>query len=352
MEGRQPYLDVLRIAAVLGVVAIHAFGGILTNPGIRGGVNWWGAVVVDVGNVWVVPMFVCVSGALLLTARAQHRGPAVFYRTRLLRLGPAFIFWQIFYIVVARMWITGQELSLGGVVALFADGNTYTHLYFLWLIVGLYAIAPVLYPFLAAGGRRRALLTMTILLAVMVAAYTAAAVLTYFGQPRAITLTAFTQWLPYVGFFVAGVALNGLVLSRARVVWIAVIGAVAWLAIIMEYGLTPPGSIVRAFLVLGYPTLLTAIVVLALFVVVQHVLREWRPSDRVARTLATLSDATFGVFLIHFVIMLLLREAFPWLIPLQSTSFPVTAAIWLVVVIVSFAITIPSRRVPVLRRIF
>jgi surface polysaccharide O-acyltransferase-like enzyme len=293
-----------------------------------------------------------VSGALLLTVRAQAEGPGAFYRKRLLRLGPAFLFWQVFYILVARMWISGQQLSLGGVLALFADGSTYTHLYFLWLVVGLYAVAPVLYPFLAAGGRRRALATAGVLLFLTIAAYTAASVLTRLGQPRGITLTAFTQWLPYVGFFVAGAALNGLVLVRSRTIMVGAIGAVTLAAIILEYGLTQPGSTLRALLPLGYPTLLTTIVVLALFLTVQSLMARAEPSRRATGILRELSDAAFGVFLIHFVVMLVIRLVFTGAAGAQSTSFAGTALIWLAVVVISFALTIAARRVPFVRRIF
>ncbi len=349
---RRSYLDVLRVAAVLGVVAIHVFGGIVVNPDIRGSKTWWAAVIVDVGSVWVVPMFVMVSGALLLTARAQAAGPGTFYRRRLLRLGPAFVFWQVFYILVARMWISGQHLSFGGVFALFADGTTYTHLYFLWLIVGLYAVAPILYPFLAAGTRARAIATALVLLAAVVLAYTASTLLTRFGSPHSITLTAFTQWIPYVGFFVAGVAFNGLRLSRSRVGVAGAVAVAALVAIILEYGLTEPGSTIRAVLPLGYPTLLTAILVLALFVTVQGLIGEWRPSERVRNVLQVLSDASFGVFLVHFVIMLLLRLVFPWLVEPQRTSFGITLLIWVAVVALSFAVTLVGRRIPFVRRIF
>ena len=41
-----------------------------------------GRVVVDIGNVWVIPVFVMVSGALVLGPRAHAAGPRAFYRKR------------------------------------------------------------------------------------------------------------------------------------------------------------------------------------------------------------------------------------------------------------------------------
>jgi surface polysaccharide O-acyltransferase-like enzyme len=349
--GRELYLDALRIAAVCGVVAIHVFAGLMTNPDVRGTARWWGAVVFDAGNVWVVPIFVMVSGALLLGDRAHAGGPAVFYRKRLLRLGPAFVFWQVFYIVVARAWISGQEISPGGVLTLIADGNTYTHLYFLWLIVGLYAIAPVIHPFLSQGTRRRALVMAGVIMSLTVLAYTTAAVISRFGEPRSVTLTAFTQWVPYVGFFVAGIALHGVVLRRGRAAAVGAIGALVLVAIILEYALVPPGSVVRAILPLGYPTLLTSIAVVCIFLTAQHLLAGRQLTPAWARFVRTLSDAAFGVFLVHFVLMLLFR-LIPGVADAQRTTFWGAALVWFVVVVASFAISIVARRIPFVRRVF
>ncbi|UYO98171.1 acyltransferase [Microbacterium sp. M28] len=350
--GRHLYLDVLRVVAVCGVVSIHVFGGLMTNEARRGELGWWGALIFDAGNVWVVPMFVMVSGALLLSPRAHAEGPAAFYRRRLLRLGPAFIFWQLFYILVARMAISGQQLSVGGVIALFADGTTYTHLYFLWLIVGLYAVAPVLAPFLAQGGRSRAVVMAAVVMALTIATYTSASLLTWAGHPRSVVLTAFTQWVPYVGFFVAGIALHGVVLSGGRRA-IAVIGSLAAIAaVVLEAGLAAPGSFLRALIPLGYPTLLTSIAVVCLFLAVQSLLSGVRTSNRVLAVVRALSDASFGVFLVHFVLMLLMRLLWPALAEAQSSSFLVAFFMLVVLLIASFAISLVARRIPYLRRLF
>nr|BFF10659.1 hypothetical protein GCM10025699_19620 [Microbacterium flavescens] len=68
-----PALDILRVVAVAGVVAIHVFAATVENEAIRGSGTWWVAVAIDIGFIWVVPAFVMVSGALLFTTRMQGR---------------------------------------------------------------------------------------------------------------------------------------------------------------------------------------------------------------------------------------------------------------------------------------
>lgn len=349
---RLPALDILRVVAVAGVVAIHVFAAIVGNADVRGSATWWGAVAIDIGVIWVVPAFVMVSGALLLTPRAQDGGPSVFYRRRLLRLGPAFVFWQIFYLLVVRMWMSGEDLTLAQGVLLIAEGRTYTHLYFLWLIVGLYAIAPVLWPFLRDGGRPRALILAGCALVVTAAVYSIAAILSLSGQSVDVHLNALTQWLPYVGYFVAGCALAGVVLSTRWAVVAVLVSMGALAFAIWEYGIAPEFPLIRAVLPVGYTSLTTMAATIGIFLVVQRLFLNVRFTPSTTRLWATLSDASFGVFLVHFAIIILIRLIAPEAAAFAASSLWACALLWAVVVVTSFAIALVARRVPFVRRVF
>ncbi len=344
---RQLYLDVLRIAAVLGVVLIHVFGGLVTNASLKFTPGWWGAAILNTGSIWVVPMFVLVSGALILREREQAAGPMVFYRRRLLRIGPAFVFWQIFYIVIVRMMISGQDLTLLSVAGMIASGNTYTHLYFLWLIVGLYLAAPVLYPFLAGGTRQRAIWLAGVLIAATSLAYSLATWQTHTGLP----LTALTQWIPFVGLFVAGAALRDLALKSGALIILSVAGASALIAWILQNALLSSDSLLFVVSPVAYTAIVPSFIAIAIFLVVQGLFARRRFPMQAVRIAGELSDASFGVFLVHFVIMIVLTQI-PGVAEARETSFWAAFALWVAVVVLSFAVTLVGRQVPVLRRIF
>ncbi|GAA1926556.1 acyltransferase [Microbacterium aoyamense] len=350
--ARQPSLDVLRILAVLGVVAIHVFGAIVTNDAVRGGKTWWTAVAIDLGFVWVVPAFVMVSGALVLAPRLQAAGPGQFYRRRVLRLGPAVVFWPIFYILVVRIILSGHDLGPTQIAALLLQGHPYTHLYFLWLIVGLYVVAPVLAAFLAQGGQRRALIFAGVVLAASVLAYSTSGLLALAGQPRPIALNAFTQWVPYVGYFLAGWALKDVVLRRRGVVIAALVAVLCLAEVVVQYGLTPAFPLLRAVAPAGYLGPFTAIATLCIFVVVRSALAAWTPRPRTSRFLQTISDAAFGVFLVHFAFIVVLRMVFPAFAEAASSTLWGAGAMWAAVVVLSFVVTVLARRVPFVRRVF
>lgn len=343
-------LDILRVVSIVGVVSIHTFGVLRTSPEIHGSPSWWVAVAMNAGFIWAVPVFVMISGALLLDERPHRRGCRTFYRQRLLRLAPAFVLWQLFYLIVVRQWLSGLDESPSAMVALLLRGEPYTHLYFLWLIVGLYLLSPILRAFLRDGGRRRAFMLAGGVLLITVTTYSSAALLTWAGHPTRITLLALTQWVPYVGYFVAGYALRDV---RLRGASLAACGAVVIVALswtVFQAGAIRPESFISAALSQSYLGPVTMVLAIALFVFVNSLFRD-DLSDWAARTLVTLSDATFGVYLIHFVLLILVR-AVPWFASATSSSVSTAFAVWGIVVVLSFAIVIPLRRVPFVRRLF
>lgn len=352
MTHRSASLDLIRVVAILGVVAIHVFGGIVSNQGIRGSVTWWAATAVDLGNVWVVPAFVMVSGALLLGSRTVELGPSGFYRKRLLRLGPAFVGWQLFYLLVVRIGMSHQQLSIGGMLQLVADGKTYTHLYFLWLIVGLYAVAPILAAFLNQGGQRRALIFSAAVLVCTLLVFSISGVSALRGSPRPIFLNAFTQWLPYVGYFLAGWALRNIVLSRIWTMIVAVVTALLLVEIVWQYGISPRAALLQAVLPVSYIGAVVAMATIGIFLVAQGMMSRIALSARAARILTRLSAASFGTFLIHFFILVLAEVLFPWILGPLATSFWAALLVWACVASVSFGVSIVALRIPYLRRFF
>jgi surface polysaccharide O-acyltransferase-like enzyme len=349
--GRSAALDILRVTAILGVIAIHVFAGLTTNPAIRGSGTWWVANAIDLGSVWVIPVFVMVSGALLLSPRAHADGPAEFYRKRLLRLGPAFVFWQAFYIVVVRILLSHQHLSFGAVLQLIGDGTTYTHLYFLWLIVGLYVIAPVLAAFLNGGGPRRAYIFAGVVLLFTLSVYALSGWLTLRGDAHPIVLNALTQWVPYVGYFLAGWALRAVVLRWTWTLVVA-IATLALLAVTVWQHATGPHPLLDAVSPAGYIGFITGAASIGVFVVGLSLFAGVDARGRSARAIHQLSDATFGVYLVHFFFLVLLITLVPAVAQARSTSLLGAFGVWAAIVVVSFAVSLGARRVPYLRRIF
>jgi surface polysaccharide O-acyltransferase-like enzyme len=350
--SRSLALDVVRICAILGVVAIHSFGYIVTNVAIEGSVDWWFATAIDYGSRWVVPVFVMVSGALLLSPRAHAEGPAAFYRKRLFRLGPAFVVWQLFYVFIVRIWLTHEALSRGAILQLFANGTTYEQLYFLWLIVGLYLVAPVLAAFLREGGPTRAYIFAAAVLVFTLAVYALTNLSALNGDPQPIVLNALTEWLPYVGYFLAGWALRNAVLRSLWTILVGVITAGLLVETVWQYVNRGHLTLLQAVSPVSYLGAIVAISSIGIFLVGQGIFASVKPSRRTSRVVVETSAASFGVFLVHAFLIVAALTLIPWIGSHIDSNILVALGVWLGAVVVSFAISIGARRVPVLRLFF
>ncbi|GGJ85878.1 hypothetical protein GCM10010123_14370 [Pilimelia anulata] len=343
-------LDLLRVVAICGVVAIHVIGMVLGHDDLRGTVTWWGAAVLDIGFIWAVPVFVMISGALVLHPRGHAAGPGTFYRKRFLRILPALVVWHLVYLVGVRMLWRGEDLGFERIARLVLDAKVFTALYFLWLIAGLYLVAPVLAAFLRDGGPRRAGRTAAIALCwtlgvtVLVGAYQV------LGSPRPQTYGAWTMWWPYVGYFVAGWALHAVVLSRRALAAVGLGTAALVLALVYQWGVRPRHGTLQVLLPVNYLGPTVALAAIGVFLLAVNLGNRWRPGPAAGRRLARLADATFGVFLVHLLVYEVIKAAVPAMA--EARSLPVMLGAYGLVLAASFAISLGAARVPYLRTIF
>ncbi|RAN79311.1 hypothetical protein B5P43_15475 [Bacillus sp. SRB_336] len=342
-------LDVLRIISICGVVGIHVFGvRVGANP--KSGASWWTATAIDIGAIWVVPVFIMISGALLLGSRQLTESPGRFYRRRAARIVPALVAWNLIYLVGVRIWMRHEHLGTGRILQMLYDSSVFTQLYFLWIILGLYAVAPFLGAHLQRGGRPRALASAGALLGVSVMAYMLPGILGEYKVPRPVTLNFMTLWIPYVGYFVAGYALNSVRLKGARLALAAAVTASMVAFTIWHYGTRGRLHLLDLLVNESYFGLVVALIAVGVFIVGASLGAGWKPGPGLGRALKALSDASFGVFLVHLVIFEAIRLQFP-AVSTQHSLRALSLA-YVVTLLASFAVSLAALRIPLLRRIF
>jgi surface polysaccharide O-acyltransferase-like enzyme len=346
-----PFLDVTRILAVLGVVAIHVVGG-----SVAAGEVGLGIVALDMGLIAAVPVFFMMSGALTLDPRAHRRGTADFLRRRAVRIIPATIVWSAFYIVVIRGAVSGGEVTPGALLGMVVDGTTYTHLYFLFAIAGLYLLAPVLHPFLAENeGSRTWVVGLVACLWTLVVTGIGRAGDVIDGSPVPLQLGTFTFALVYLGYFVLGraVLVRPIPRSAAVVGLMSVPGFVALLtwSYLRSRRAAAEGDpdLWERLLAPGYIALPVMVYSLVLMASISSLCRGWRVGSGTEKVLRTLGTATFGIFLVHFAVLVVLRTSFP---ALDSHDGPALLVLWTATAVISSAIALVGQRVPLLRLVF
>lgn len=341
-------IALLRVLAIVGVVSIHVSGLVTTAKDLRDEPVWWLGHALNSGSRFCVPLFVMVSGALLLRP-SRPEGARDFYRRRLDRLVPALVVYYLVYIAFSR-FVVGTERGPLEVLALVLSGRTYTGLYFFWLILGLYLATPALRVLLAGLDDTRLLLAGLGLTALTCAWDTTNAFIDRFsGVDVTSTPNAFTYWMPYVGYFVLGAALARHPIPRRVVPWAAGVLVLASTVSVLETAGRTPRTLTW-LLPVDYQGWGVAVATVALFLLVAALLPAVTEPGLVTRFVQVLGGLTLGVFALHLMVLyglqrLVVREG---VIP---RSVPVLLLTLAGTVVIPFALAWLMSRVPGLRRL-
>jgi surface polysaccharide O-acyltransferase-like enzyme len=138
-------VDLIRTVAIILVILLHA--SIEPNPSLsqmspEGVQLWWASNIYNSISRAAVPLFVMLTGALLLQPTKTDESLSVFFKKRWNRIGIPVLFWGVIFFLY-DFSIKGQELTfthvLQGVLA-----GPYMHFWYVYLLVGLYLITPLI----------------------------------------------------------------------------------------------------------------------------------------------------------------------------------------------------------------
>jgi surface polysaccharide O-acyltransferase-like enzyme len=336
------WIDAARVAAILAVIAIHVVSPLVSNRALIE--SWWYGNLVDSAARWSVPVFVMISGFLLLHSDLAD-DPGSFYRRRLSRLMPVLVAWTTIYLVSGHL-SSNNPRTLHDAISYVLAGRPSFHLYFLYLIAGLYLVAPFLRPLVSLSDRKVLGTAVLVFLALGVADDI---ILVWRGFGG---VNAATRFVPYVGYFLAGAWLRGVSPTTGRIVTAALIAAVGMVAtaagtglLVATFGLTH-GRYLYDYL--SVTTVPVSIAVFALFMWSA----PWmdRLSARVpGRGLSILASSTLGIYVLHPLVLAGLRA-----LGLGARTFFVPLAVPATVLaafIVSLVLVLVMRTLPGIRRL-
>lgn len=149
MEAKKYFIgaDILRLFSGFGVVLIHVTDPFITYPPYfgAGGFSW---ILINIVNTLFrisVPLFIMLSGYLLLNTD-KEMSFRNFYKKRFSRITIPFVFWVTFYFAWQYFFLGIPTTPITILTKLLFVNLE--HLYFLFIIVELYFVTPLLYTFI------------------------------------------------------------------------------------------------------------------------------------------------------------------------------------------------------------
>lgn len=142
MTPQNNAISYTRAVATVFVILIHASTGFL-NRFHAEGFDWNFANWINAATRCSVPLFVMISGALLLSKEEETFS---FYKKRLPKLCWPFVFWTVIYMIYYFYRYTHfSTLSSQKIIAIIQDKILHganAHLWFMYMIIGMYLAIP------------------------------------------------------------------------------------------------------------------------------------------------------------------------------------------------------------------
>lgn len=340
------WLNLLRVVASVAVVILHVSAEPVVFIQDRSSALWHAGNVLDSLCRWCIGIFVMVSGALLLDP-SRIESASEFFKRRLQRILVPVLFWSAAYFALAGA--TGQPLTLERVGKLLWQGRPWYHMWYLFMIVGLYAVTPLLRAYVS-----RASIPIRWGVAVLCLVAACGWNLDLALDRRALPSTVLTMFIPYIGYYLIGYELRRIAPVRLHpgILWAvfsvaAATTVIGTQALLEAYGINRAGLYMYEYLSPNVVLMSVAIFCLASRA---HAIRSPAPeaNGMFARVVDEVAPLTLGLYLLHPMVVLALRKVGVTAIGTESVfgvllvAGPAFA--------VSLALTWVMSRVPLLRQ--
>jgi surface polysaccharide O-acyltransferase-like enzyme len=335
------WLDLVRVAAIFLVILGHVSGELTFKWGEISNGQWMIANIYGSFARISVPLFFMVSGYLLLPRSESLRS---FYTKRMTKVLIPFVVWSLIYLL---WYCAGHTCTPNLVWDLLLVQGTYYHLWFLYSLVSIYLILPVLRLMFRPDTDKKILWYLMGLWLVFQPGLAIANRFWDFKINIGVQLTGF------VCFFILGYLLGEMILSKPGIILSVVIAMLGIsVTIAGTYLLTLSSGQFDSF----FYDLVSMNVILAsgaAFILVRKISEaKIFTSPRIHSVSRSLASSSFGIYLIHVLVIEVLSAGIPflhlnafmgnplWSIPLVST----------VIFILSVLIVRVIQRIPIVNQ--
>jgi surface polysaccharide O-acyltransferase-like enzyme len=283
------WLDNSRFLAIYAVVMLHVAGGVVIVAEI-GTYSWWIGNAYDSILRWSVPVFVMISGALLLDP-SKSVNYKCFYQKRLNKILIPLIFWSAFFLFYAfiKSIIEGTDISVNELLKRLLSGKPHHHLWFLFMIFSLYIFTPFFQKIIASSSKNELnwLVSLLFLFSVTNFAYAK-----YFGEESKLFLNWFLLYIP---FFFLGylIRVSDAKYSSALLIGVSILSIL--ITAIGCYYLTRYRDVTLDTYFYGY----LSISVVPMSISMMYLFKKWKAPFYNKKVTKKLSALSFGVYLVH-----------------------------------------------------
>lgn len=351
MNNRRRILsfDIIRIIAVLAVITIHTSSPLLTES-TQGSLTFTIGNILDSLSRLAVPLFLMLSGSLMLNedrnipTKKLIKSAGNIYFLLLLWSGFYAVFFKVIYPVV-----TNKSVNIKDFVKAFLNGHY--HLWYLFMIAGLYLLTPVLRSFVKRDNAK----TVGYFLLITIIIYLAPIFLNVFlniALPYKNLIKGyagnfkFSYTNEFLFYYIAGWFISNINLNKKQRILLYIGGSSG---LIITFVATQFYKNNDASFTVFYSTAMLNVVIyaLAVFTLLYYFFKDIN-LPKAEKTITTLSSLTFGVYLIHPFILFFIRTLVTNKAETTLIKYPIE---FLGAVILSFLASFIMAKIPLIKKL-
>ncbi len=343
-KDRILYLSRIRVVASFAIVILHTFTMYgMADKDVISGTEAYVTKLVPWLMMWAVPCFVMVSGVLLLDEKRTITIPKLLFKYVLRMVVVLLLFTALYYLLDA--WMNKEPLEWGGITTIFkkfAEDGSWAHLWYLYLLVGLYLLLPA-YRAIAKNTGRETLIYLGVVCIIFLSLVPTLERMTDLNTGFYICTSSIFPVYFFMGYMINKGQLKlgmvaGIILTAAGVVTIVILSG-------MDFG-EKQASMEK---LLGNYAFLPIVVLSAgAFILLKGNGGVFRPG--MAKVWEFLDKYSFGIYLTHLIFLRFLIKVVKWN-PFSFGSFWMLIPIVLVVYLASLAVTILLKLIPGVKKL-
>ena len=340
-------VDLIRTIAIIAVIVLHATRDATSfQPTAPFEVwRWWMVDIYQSVSRTGVPLFVMLSGALLLQP-SKNETLSTFFKKRWVRIGLPFLFWGAVYFAW-RVFALHEVLTSSSIIQGILSGP-YFHFWYLYMLVGLYILTPILRIVVAHIDRK----TFKYFIIVWVLGPLIIPLLGLLGYNLDGNLLTIPWW---VGYYMLGVYLLTVRARRLILLSLLLLGLALTAVGTYLIAATVGGTLTYFFQEYFSPTMiLSAVTLFLLLNTIQAPSSQTETRHpKIKWLLSKISQNTLSIFLLHVIILDTLQLGFLGFTISSNTlnSIIEVPLITVVTLFICLVVIIPLKKIPVLKRL-
>jgi len=344
-EERIVYADILKIFATFSVILLHVSASKWNLVNIET-FEWKVFNFYDSLVRFGVPIFVMLSGMFFLKPDKDISYKKI-YKKYILRIITAFIFWSTFYAMYINLTKNEQinKEIINKIISDIIEGRY--HLWFLFMIIGLYIITPLLRKIVSNDKKATEYflllwLIFTVILPIIIKFSN------YIKLDILINKINVNLVFGYVGYFIGGYYLDYYTINKKLRKIIYILGLLGILSTIIFTALISVKEGKANSILYGYFSPNVMVASIAVFIFFKYEISKIKLNKRSLKIIKTITTCTFGMYLVHdFFIIVLTEQGLDTMKFNPIFSVPTIA---LLVFIFSFIISYIISKIPILNK--